>query len=253
MPPATAGELAFSRAAAPAGVRRALTFAERVAYQHAVEEIYWRHRTWPKENARPKPPLDTLISQTQLERKVAEYLRKSQFVADHRGRSISGSELQAEMGRIAQHTRRPEMLRELFEALGNDPFVIAECLARPILAERLVGSITAQGAVEALILNTSTAQTDNLAEISPLYCNDTWTPATTVNAPDARRWHSVVWTGSEMIVWGGNNSIRLNTGGRYDPSTDSWVATSLVNAPAARTLHSAVWTGNEMIRMGWRR
>ena len=30
------------------------------------------------------------------------------------------------------------MLRELFEALGNDPFVIAECLARPALAERLL-------------------------------------------------------------------------------------------------------------------
>ena len=30
------------------------------------------------------------------------------------------------------------MLRELFEALGNDPFVIAECLARPALSERLV-------------------------------------------------------------------------------------------------------------------
>ena len=30
------------------------------------------------------------------------------------------------------------MLRELFAALGNDPFVIAECLARPALAERLL-------------------------------------------------------------------------------------------------------------------
>jgi hypothetical protein len=30
------------------------------------------------------------------------------------------------------------VLRELFDALGNDPFVIAECLARPVLAERLV-------------------------------------------------------------------------------------------------------------------
>ena len=42
------------------------------------------------------------------------------------------------MDRMAQHTKQPEVLRELFEALGNDPFVIAECLARPVLAERLV-------------------------------------------------------------------------------------------------------------------
>jgi hypothetical protein len=24
-----------------------LTFAERVAYQRAIEEVYWRHRIWP--------------------------------------------------------------------------------------------------------------------------------------------------------------------------------------------------------------
>ena len=42
------------------------------------------------------------------------------------------------MDRMAQHSRQPEMLRELFAALGNDPFVIAECLARPIVAERLL-------------------------------------------------------------------------------------------------------------------
>ena len=27
---------------------KALTFAERVAYQRAIEEVYWRHRIWPK-------------------------------------------------------------------------------------------------------------------------------------------------------------------------------------------------------------
>jgi glutamine synthetase adenylyltransferase len=42
------------------------------------------------------------------------------------------------MDRLAKHTRRPEVLRELFEVLGNDPFVVAECLARPALAERLL-------------------------------------------------------------------------------------------------------------------
>ena len=39
---------------------------------------------------------------------------------------------------MAQHTKQPEVLRELFAALGNDPFVIAECLARPVLADRLL-------------------------------------------------------------------------------------------------------------------
>ena len=27
---------------------RALSFAERVAYQRAIEDVYWRHRIWPK-------------------------------------------------------------------------------------------------------------------------------------------------------------------------------------------------------------
>ncbi len=39
---------------------------------------------------------------------------------------------------MAQHTNNPRMLRELFDALGNDPFVIAEGLVRPALSERLV-------------------------------------------------------------------------------------------------------------------
>jgi hypothetical protein len=53
-----------------------------------------------------------------------------------------------------------------------------------------------------------------------------------------------------MIVWGGRNGIRLNTGGRYNPSTDSWTVTSLSGAPADREDHTAVWTGSEMIVWG---
>ena len=34
------------------------------------------------------------------------------------------------MDRMARHTKQPEVLREIFESLGNDPFVIAECLAQ---------------------------------------------------------------------------------------------------------------------------
>ena len=57
---------------------RVLTFAERVTYQRAIEEVYWRHRIWPKENPNPKPSLDAVMSQAQLEKKVEDYLRKSQ-------------------------------------------------------------------------------------------------------------------------------------------------------------------------------
>jgi hypothetical protein len=55
-----------------------LTFPERVAYQRAIEDVYWRHRIWPKENSDPKPSLDAVTTQAQLEMKVEDYLRNSQ-------------------------------------------------------------------------------------------------------------------------------------------------------------------------------
>ena len=37
---------------------------------------------------------------------------------------------------------------------------------------------------------------------------DSWTATSTTNAPAARYDHTAVWTGSEMIVWGGyDNAI----------------------------------------------
>src|SRR5437870_11170875 len=129
---------ALSQHDAPGRARRTLTFEERVSYQRAIEDVYWRHRIWPKENAYPKPSLDAVISQAQLEKKVKDYLRNSQALEDYWQRPITAAQLQAEMDRMAKHTRQPDVLRELFEALGNDPFVIAECLARRALAERLI-------------------------------------------------------------------------------------------------------------------
>lgn len=80
---------------------------------------------------------------------------------------------------------------------------------------------------------------------------NTWTPTTNTNAPAARQGHTAVWTGSEMIVWGGNDPTgRLNTGGRYNPDTDTWIPISTTNAPSPRVSHTAVWTGSEMIVWG---
>jgi hypothetical protein len=233
-----------------------LTFAERVGYQYAIEEVYWRHRIWSRsggENPGAKPPLEAIVSQRQIENKVEEYLRKSQLVADRRGSPITGSELQTEMERMAHHTRQPEVLGELFQALGNDPFVVAECLATPILAERLASSPRAYDGARAPATATALkSEQYTLPEISSIDCADSWTPTTIVNAPSARQGHNAVWTGSEMIVWGGYDGISmdLNTGAMYQPATDSWTATSIANAPDVRWLHSTVWTGIEMIVWG---
>src|SRR5437773_8764025 len=143
--PQSRGGGTAKRSVAASAIRadRTLTFADRVAYQRAIEEVYWRHRIWPKANAGPKPPLDKVMSQAQIEEKVEDYLRNSQALEDYWQRPITPDQLQAEMERIASHTKQPGVLHETFAALGNDPFVIAECLARSVLAERLITELYA--------------------------------------------------------------------------------------------------------------
>ena len=75
--------LALSQHELPGRAQRTLTFAERVAYQRAIEEVYWRHRIWPKERPDPKPSLDAVMSQAQMEKKVEDYLRNSQALEDY--------------------------------------------------------------------------------------------------------------------------------------------------------------------------
>src|SRR5262249_51707517 len=243
---------------------RTLTLADRVAYQRSIEEVYWRHRIWPKERRDPKPSVDAVMSQAQLEKKVADYLRNSQALEDYWQRPITPDQLQAEMDRMAQHTKQPEVLRELFEAVGNDPFVIAECLARPALAEYNLAIVAprtrpveaSRARLESPIHNAAYAASARytLPTISngPNGCiDDTWTATSLTDVPSARDFHTAVWTGSEMIVWGGNGfGGPFNTGGRYNPTTDTWTATSTNNAPTGRASHTAVWTGSEMIVWG---
>jgi Galactose oxidase, central domain len=193
------------------------------------------------------------MSQSQLEKKVQDYMRKSQSLWE----PITAGQLQAEMDRMAKHSKNPEVLRELFAALGDDPSVIAECLARPILAGRLA-MLSRKSLPKALIEAPLTFGAVSANYLLPVISgalggckNDTWTPSSVINAPAGRWRHAAVWTGNEMIVWGGEDNFdRLNTGARYDPATDSWTATTTNNAPAARRSHTAIWTGSEMIVWG---
>jgi hypothetical protein len=382
----------LSTVAKPAQQRTRLTLADRVAYQRAIEEVYWRHRIWPKERPDPKPSLDEVMPSAELEKKVEDYLRNSEALEDYWQQPLSAEQLQ------------PEVLHELFEALGNDPFVIAECLARPALSERLVTNFYAHdqrfhgelkrraeaelrthrtvkqmkqtsgkyseielvrsdsgeeeanhGAEPGVKLNsrewdenvqklaatfnkpgaakasafgvrrhvaafesadmsahsknpaTEDYETMPMGKLSPLQedegryyatavvkktkdrlklatvewrkepleswrvraenqmpkvmvaetanyrlpaisgevngcTDDTWTG--TAGPPDGREGHTAVWTGSEMIVWGGYGGSFFNTGGRYNPATDSWTATNTANAPSGRSSHTAVWSGS---------
>jgi N-acetylneuraminic acid mutarotase len=256
------------KVAAPSQSRQ-LLFEDRVAYQRAIEEVYWRHRIWPNNRPDRKPSFDAVMTQAIIEQKVQDNLRHSELLEVEWQKPITPEQLQAEMDRMAQHTKQPEVLRELFAALGNDPFVIAECLARPVLTERLIVDLAVVAGVplaprKSFAADTA-ASTENRIRITanvayqlPVIAgpsggciDDTWTATSTTNAPTARQQHTAVWTGSEMIVWGGFGSTGyVNTGGRYDPSTDSWTATTTTNAPAGRSGHTAIWTGSEMIVWG---
>jgi N-acetylneuraminic acid mutarotase len=71
-------------------------------------------------------------------------------------------------------------------------------------------------------------------------------------APLAPRYQAgTVFTGSEVMVWGGygSKSEPLGDGAAYNPATDSW--RSIGEAPiSARAPLSTVWTGEEMIVWG---
>ncbi|MCF6155574.1 MAG: hypothetical protein E3K36_10045 [Candidatus Brocadia sp.] len=54
------------------------------------------------------------------------------------------------------------------------------------------------------------------ASLAPL--PNTWLAASVAySTPSARIYHTTVWTGTQMIVWGGYGGSYLNTGGCYSP------------------------------------
>lgn len=78
-----------------------------------------------------------------------------------------------------------------------------------------------------------------------------WTGLSATGLPAARWDHSAIWTGTEMIIWGGEGAGgRLNDGHAYDPATDTWRAITTTGAPGGRRGHTAVWTGTEMVIWG---
>ncbi|RDB05958.1 Kelch repeat-containing protein [Runella aurantiaca] len=81
---------------------------------------------------------------------------------------------------------------------------------------------------------------------------DSWTPISSTNAPTARGYHATsIWTGTDILVWGGISSGGLvNDGAIYSPNTNTWSTMASVNAPSARRRFSPVWTGDKMMIWG---
>ena len=73
-----------------------------------------------------------------------------------------------------------------------------------------------------------------------------------MNAPQARFYHSMTWTGSEILVWGGQPDPNLwtDTGGVYDPALKQWTDLSTLGAPVPRSRHTAIWSGKFLMVWG---
>ena len=357
-----------------------LTFADRVKAQEAIERVYYSHQIGLKSRFEEMVPRSLLVD------KVRTYLRQSTALEQFWRSPITAEALERELHRMADQSRMPERLAELYAALDNDTILIQECLVRPVLVgrlahnfyssdERIHGATRRQAeqfrerlvrgdidsfaeqphravfdlirtdgrrnetpvddaprevgmsseefdtalragpsrpgetgpiveeperfiiriALEAdpgrvrlasytfrklswdawweqvedefdaqgvqaiarpdvVIPAPGTASSPAPGSSSPpCQPDDVWENGSldTLPAPN-RSNHTAIWTGNVMIVWGGVDSanFRLDSGGRYDPSTDTWRSISRTNAPAGRESHGAVWTGTRMLVWG---
>lgn len=240
---------------------------QRTECQTTLEDLRWSHLSWPKENPQPKPERASMLSTEQIRAKVEHSLNQEAGLKQSYGLEITDAMLQAELDRMAENTRDPKRLKEIFNALDNDPRKIGECVARPNLVSqqfqkhkddqpeagsqsRVVSSQASNAPAMQLSLPrikpAASAQVDSTTD------SGVWLRMDANSIPSPRTHHTAVWTGSEMIVWGGmsDNGDLLNDGGRYDPVTDSWKRVGTYNAPSAREGSTAVWTGKEMIVWG---
>jgi len=210
---------------------RTLTFEQRVEAQIAIERVYYSHQIGARR------PFEQAAPREVIESKVRAYLERSAAWEKAGHGPVTGEALRTEWVRIERRSRLPGRLEEIYDALGRDPILIEECFVRPVL----VGRAAAPAAGDVM---------DEPVASSCL--SETWSDMSIVGAPAARFYHTVIWTGTLMVVWGGWDDLSnyVNSGGRYDPLTDSWTSTSLTGAPEARVLHTAVWTGDEMVIWG---
>lgn len=105
--------------------------------QRKIDQLYYDATEWPAANPKIKPSFDKAVPIRITKAKVKKYLQQSAALEQQWGRPITSDQLQAEMDRFASETKDAEFLTKLLDALDNDPFIIAECLARPLLADRM--------------------------------------------------------------------------------------------------------------------
>ncbi|MEZ4741666.1 MAG: kelch repeat-containing protein [Bdellovibrionota bacterium] len=75
-------------------------------------------------------------------------------------------------------------------------------------------------------------------------------PSTTGEYSNVRQSQTAIWTGRELIVWGGLDDSGDPIGAIYDLANDSWRKISTLGAPIKKWGHTAVWADGKMLVWG---
>jgi hypothetical protein len=108
-----------------------LTFEDRVRAQEIIERVYYSHQIGTTK------PFEEAVPREVIEAKVRRYLKLSVALEKFWNAPVTAEMLDGETKRLAQRTRMPERLKEVYEALGNDSVLFEECYARQVLVDRL--------------------------------------------------------------------------------------------------------------------
>ena len=104
--------------------QRTLTFEDRVKAQEAIERVYYSHQIGATK------PFEQAVPRAVVESKVRKYLEQTAALRVYWNTVVTDEMLQRELERMATGTKMPERLLEIYAGLGNDPFVVKECVAR---------------------------------------------------------------------------------------------------------------------------
>ena len=212
---------------------RDLTFAERVEAQAAIERVSYAHQIGAT------VPFEKAVPRRVLEKKVETSLRESLLLERRWHEPVTAEALRRETERILSRTQAPERLREVFAALGDDPILIQECLARPALVDRLVRSFQAEEAASSASSGESAPETwdswwDRMAPtLDPRAVATVADPDVSLPLPGPRR------NAATEELAGGVASAA--------PCTDSTWSSMSADAPmAGADATTSAWTGSRL-------
>jgi hypothetical protein len=225
-------------------VARDLTFEERVEAQEAIERVYYSHQLGTTK------PFEDAVPRAVIEQKVTTYLKKSVALDTEWHTPVTAELLHRELERIARETRFPDRLKEIYAALGNDAFLLEECFARAVVVDRLA-TMFGRSDTDSLPSGSSSA-----SEFDPSACaaDGTWDNGVLDDTPPSGRDGTEgVWTGTELIVWGGGASTVVRQRSPVRSTGRSLAARESAGSAFAAALSRVRLDGDSRAGLGRRR